>query len=295
MGTPAGFAVFSDPDVNSYLKKILDAWGFFLKSPSSRYVLTACDKGWFGPKASKRLPNFAETFLCDPLSEYYGFTSWDDFFTRQFRPGVRPVAEPDNGSIIINACESTVYRIAHRVKDKDRFWFKGEPCSLKHMLRNDPFASIFARGTVYQATLGPTSYHRWHSPVNGTIIRTMSIPGTYFAEFPAIGSKDNPDMHNSQTFAASTATRAVIFIEADNRDIGLMCFMAVGLVEVSTCEVTVQEGARVKKGEQLGMFHFGGSTYCLLFRPETRLAFVADLSRDKDVHLNAALAIASST
>ncbi len=45
-----------------------------------------------------------------------------------------------------------------------------------------------------------------------------------------------------------------------------MAFIAVGMVEVSTCEITVRAGQRVTKGEQLGMFHFGGSTHCLLFR-----------------------------
>ena len=50
-----------------------------------------------------------------------------------------------------------------------------------------------------------------------------------------------------------------------------MCFMAVGMAEVSTNEITVYQGQHVKKGEQLGMFHFGGSTHCLFFRPEVKL------------------------
>jgi hypothetical protein len=29
----------------------------------------------------------------------------------------------------------------------------------------------------------------------------------------------------------------------------------------------------VDKGDQLGMFHFGGSTHCLIFRPEVKLEF----------------------
>ena len=41
----------------------------------------------------------------------------------------------------------------------------------------------------------------------------------------------------------------------------------------SSCEITVSEGQRVAKGEQLGMFHFGGSTHCLVFRPEAQLDF----------------------
>ena len=44
-----------------------------------------------------------------------------------------------------------------------------------------------------------------------------------------------------------------------------MCFVAVGMSEVSTCEVTVAAGETVEKGDQLGMFHHGGSTHCLIF------------------------------
>ena len=58
----------------------------------------------------------------------------------------------------------------------------------------------------------------------------------------------------------------IIFIEADNPAIGLMAFIGVGMDEVSTCEITVKEGQHIKKGEQTGMFHFGGSSHVLLFR-----------------------------
>lgn len=38
--------------------------------------------------------------------------------------------------------------------------------------------------------------------------------------------------------------RAIIFMEADNPDIGLMCFVGIGMDEVSTCEITAKEGKR---------------------------------------------------
>ncbi len=56
-----------------------------------------------------------------------------------------------------------------------------------------------------------------------------------------------------------------------------MAVLFVGMAEVSSNEITVYEGQHVKKGDQLGMFHFGGSTHCLIFRPEVRLSF--DLRR----------------
>jgi phosphatidylserine decarboxylase len=63
--------------------------------------------------------------------------------------------------------------------------------------------------------------------------------------------------------------RAIILIEADDPVIGLVAFVAVGIGEVSSCliDTNIAPGYHVAKGEELGYFQFGGSTYCLVFRP----------------------------
>jgi phosphatidylserine decarboxylase len=140
------------------------------------------------------------------------------------------------------------------------------------MLDGDPLSAQFERGTIYQAFLSALSYHRWHSPVSGTIVKTKVIDGSYYAESLVEGF-DPAGPNDSQGYITQVATRALIFIQADNPDIGLMCVMFVGMAEVSSNEITVYETQHVKKGEQLGMFHFGGSTHCLIFRPEVKLDF----------------------
>ncbi|KIK54432.1 hypothetical protein GYMLUDRAFT_77133 [Collybiopsis luxurians FD-317 M1] len=292
MGTSAGLSAFMNPKVNTMFKKMFDVWAEFLGSPESRYVLNKEDNGWFGPLASKHMPDFDNMFVCDPSADYHGFTSWDNFFTRLFRPGVRPVYFPDDDKIINNPCESSVYAIKYNIKSHDLFWLKDEPYSLLHMLDNDELAPQFVGGTISQAYLSAFNYHRWHSPVNGTIVKTVQIPGTYYAESPARGFP-NPDPNApilSQGFIAHVAARALIFIECDNPDIGLICFVSVGMVEVSTNEVTVNPGQKVKKGEQLGMFHFGGSTYCLIFRPGVNVIFDPSYKVDTEVHIDARIA-----
>ena len=222
--------------------------------------------------ALKAMPNFDLHFKCEPNQPHRGFKSWDDFFTREFRPGVRPVALPGDDAVIVNACESAPYRIAHHVKAHDRFWIKSQPYSILHMLANDRLAPLFVGGTVYQAYLSPLSYHRWHSPVSGTVIKVYVKDGTYYSEAPSEGF-DPAGPNDSQGYITAVATRAPIFIEADNADVGLMCVLAVGMAEVSTCQLTVYEGQHVMKGDQIGMFHFGGSTHCLIFRPGVTLEF----------------------
>ncbi len=279
MGTEAGFAAFLDEKINAQLRAMLDEWARFLGSKDSVYVLNQDPKkGWFGKDAMEDMKkvnfgaDFDPTFQCDPDAPHHGFTSWDDFFTRQFRPGVRPIASPDDNKVIVNACEAAPFRIAKNVKALDRFWIKAQPYSLNHLLANDSLAPQFVGGTIYQAFLSALSYHRWHCPVDGTVVKAYVQNGTYYSETPAEGF-DPSGPNESQGYITEVATRAMIFIEADNPDIGLMCVVPVGMAEVSTCQITVYEGQHVKKGDQLGMFHFGGSTHCLIFRPGVKLTF----------------------
>jgi phosphatidylserine decarboxylase len=136
------------------------------------------------------------------------------------------------------------------------------------MLANDEATDQFVGGTVYQAFLSATNYHRWHSPVAGTVVRAFVEDGTYYSEADAEG-KDAVEPMNSQSYLAHVAARAIIVIDADNPVIGLMAFVAVGMLEVSSCVIneTITPGYHVDKGEELGHFQYGGSTYCLVFRP----------------------------
>ena len=273
MGTAAGMAAFLNERVNAQLKKVLNTWARFLASGDSACVLNDHPhRGWFGADARRAMPDFERTFVCDPRQPHWGFRSWDEFFTRALRPEARPVAAPDDDAIIVNACESAPYRIARHAGYRDTFWIKSQPYSIVHMLANDERAPLFAGATVYQAYLNPLSYHRWHSPVSGTVARAYVKDGTYYAEAASHGF-DPAGPNDSQAFITEVATRAILFIEADNPAIGLMGVLAVGMAEVSSCEITAYEGQHVRKGEQLGMFHYGGSTHCLIFRPEVRLEF----------------------
>jgi phosphatidylserine decarboxylase len=272
-GTATGFAFYRDPRVNAMLKKILTDWCDFLDSPDSLYVLNDSESGWTSQAARRAIG--IEQYQHDPEDPHWGFTSWNDFFTRRFHEDARPVAEPDNDSVVVSACESTPYAIKTNVQRQDRFWLKSQPYSLQDMLANDESADQFIGGTVYQAFLSATNYHRWHAPVAGTIVRAFVQDGTYYSEADSEGPAA-VEPTNSQGYIAHVATRAIILIEADDPAIGLLAFVAVGMVEVSSCLIAAEitPGHYVAKGEELGHFQFGGSTHCLVFRP----GVIADFS-----------------
>jgi phosphatidylserine decarboxylase len=264
MGTPAGYAAFRDSRINAALKAILREWCEFLNTPASLYVLNDSPQGW---KSATAVADVGmEQYQHDPDDEHWGFTSWNDFFTRAFVEGQRPVAAPDDDAVIVSACESTPFGLRTDVALHDRFWLKGQPYSLHDMLDNDEAAPEFAGGTVYQAFLSATNYHRWHAPVAGTIVRSWVVDGTYFSEADSLG-EDDTESPDSQAYLAHVATRAIVLIQADNPAIGLMAFIAVGMSDVSSCIIGVQPGQHVGKGDELGYFQFGGSTHCLVFRP----------------------------
>ena len=274
MNTTAGFAAFLNDKVNRLFKNILNYWAeTWLNTAASCSVLTTQSPGgWFSEEAMNAMPGFVDDYECNPKLPHYGFKSWDDFFTRKFRPGRRPVASPDDNYIVANACESAPYKLVYNVRHRDFFWIKKQRYSLDFILNMDPLAQQFYGGTVYQAFLSATSYHRWHSPVSGKIYKTVLVDGSYYSQTHNI--QDDPASPNmSQGYLAQVAARGIVYIQADNKDIGLMCFVSIGMSEVSSNEITVREGQRVKKGDELGMFHFGGSTHLLIFHPGVGIHF----------------------
>ncbi|KAK1231463.1 hypothetical protein PQX77_005416 [Marasmius sp. AFHP31] len=280
MNSQGRFSASTKENLNLHFKKMFETRAVFLASKDSRGVLNTGDNGWLSPIAlgqmMKEFPNrtFGQVFVCDMSAEHYGYTSFDHFFNREFRDiqTDRSTGPIDDLRIISAACESTSYAYQENVKRQDPLFIKDEAYSLVHLLANH-HVDTFEGGTVMQSFLNTTSYHRWHAPVNGTIKQIVNVPGTYFAQAPhtlGTSTEDDdkaPHLQSLRSFA-KIAARQLIFIESDNSHLGLMCFIAIGMTEISSCEATVYEGQKVKRGDELGMFHFGESSSALLFRKD---------------------------
>ncbi|BCS19886.1 uncharacterized protein APUU_20318A [Aspergillus puulaauensis] len=298
MNTRTGSLILSRKDINRYLLAILNRWGQYLSSPDSAKAIGTQEGGWISNDALRelldvvnhahatpfRVPCFEQAFVCDPALPHYDFRSWDDFFTRQFRPGMRPVESPGDERIIVNPCESQPFALCEQAASQTCFSLKGHSYSVEGMLGHDEHASTFTNGTVFQGWLSALNYHRWHAPVAGTVVKVTHIPGTYFAADPSMGfekldaatGKPSPDRQApdaSLRTIASTATRTAIWIRADSGALGTVVFLAIGMAEVSSCRSTVAAGDHVFKGQEIGSFHYGGSSFCLLFEPGVELQF----------------------
>lgn len=296
MNTQGGFSAFTKQNLNYHFKKMFDTWAVFLASKESRYVLVNhkfddVHYGWFAPNAEEALMaefaegrTFEDVFICDRDAEFHGYTSYEDFFNRRFRDVEidRPVVGKGGVKdlrIISAPCEAAAYNVQEKVQRMDPLFIKDEAYSLVHLLAGDSLTDRFIDGTIIQGFLNTTGYHRWHAPVNGKILKIVDVPGTYFAQAPSTiglqlhpesGKAPPPPYLQSLRYFSNVAARKLIFIEPENSDIGLLCFIAIGMTEISTCENTVFERQDIIRGEELGMFHFGGSSFALVFTKESK-------------------------
>ncbi|CAE6452554.1 unnamed protein product [Rhizoctonia solani] len=296
----AAYDLFRMEAFNEALKRLLSSWGDYLRTSDSGSTLTDAPDGWFSQGAIQALEEgrgkFNQTYVVlNDTAINRGYTSWDQFFTRQIRSDARPIVPaPKDKTVVYNACESTVERYKFNVQAHDKFWLKGTMSySLYDIFNGDnETAQHFVGGTVYQAFLSPQDYHRWHSPVTGKVVAARIVDGTYYAVLPDEGEGGDPRgaLIRSQPWLTVAATRAIITIQADSEKIGLVAFIGVGMAEVSTCQLLVQPGSRVEPGQEIGMFHFGGSSHALIFGPHVKVTFTDEVEVGKHIHVNRIIA-----
>jgi len=291
----SGLALFRIDAFNQQLKLVLNDWCQFLNGPDSReYLNETPPSGWFSPDALEKMD--MSEFICDPSLPYWGYSSWNDFFTRKFIPGARPVAGEGDSKIIVNACEAAPYNIQYDVQFQDQFWIKSQPYSLEDIFTASKceWAKQFVGGSVFQAYLSQFNYHRWSAPVSGTIVDAYLVDGTYYSDADAQAMEPVGPLA-SQGYMSSVAARAVMIIQSEDPCVGKVACIFVGMAEISSCVIERCIGDCVEKGDELGYFQYGGSTYCLIFQPGIIQEFVPKPPFDDDqlLKLNSQLATAN--
>ena len=102
------------------------------------------------------------------------FKSLHDCFTRELRPGLRPV-DPDP-SVVVSPSDGIVG--AHgRIEDTELFQIKGAPYSLLDLLGDPDLVERHRNGRFLTLRLTSSMYHRFHAPYDGRIERVTFIHG----------------------------------------------------------------------------------------------------------------------
>ena len=212
------------------------------------------------PESAAQIATFIATYGVNvdeverPLEEYKTF---NDFFARQLKPGVRPLDAPHDNSVLCSPadCRLLVYP---SVEDTTRLWLKGQDFTMAGLL-GPGFAHLlheFHSPAVAIARLAPQDFHRWWMPVAARVGPRQSIDGTYFSVSPRAVREVN---------ILCTNKREVCMFESPLY--GRWCLIAVGAAMVSSIRIhpDMTEGAQVSKGAEHGEFRFGGSTLIMLF------------------------------
>jgi len=107
------------------------------------------------------------------------YPSFNAFFTRPLRAGVRPI---DMSSHTIACPADGAVSQAGPIENGRLFQAKGQWFSAQELLGGDAaLAAEFADGQFATVYLAPRDYHRVHMPVAGTLRQMIYVPGDLFS------------------------------------------------------------------------------------------------------------------
>ncbi|MFW5824501.1 MAG: archaetidylserine decarboxylase [Marinobacter sp.] len=212
--------------------------------------------------------NMSEAAEANP--DYY--PSFNDFFTRALKPGLRPLAG-DSGTVI-SPVDGTLSQLG-RITDDRIFQAKGHCFSLTELLGGDEErARPFRDGEFATIYLAPKDYHRIHMPLAGKLQEMAYVPGRLFSVNPVTASAV------PRLFARNERVVSIFDTDAGPMAMVLVGAMIVGSVETRWAGVVAptdgrrrvtssdyrhqSRGIRYQRGEEMGRFRLG-STVILLF------------------------------
>ncbi len=220
--------------------------------------------GWLqrGSRSRARIRGFAEKLSIDvseaehPLEDY---PTLDAFFCRKLRPGARPVdTDPD---VLVSPADGRVLVLpgVH-----DAFQVKQSRVTLAQLIGDQSLASRYVGGDAIVVRLCPADYHRFHFPDGGVASETELLSGPLHSVHPIALAGGAPSFRNKRTLC-----------RLQTAGFGELLIVEVGAMLVGSIEQTYTAGP-VRRGDEKGTFHFGGSTVVLVAEPG-RLKLDADL------------------
>ena len=242
----------------------------FAKYPLSLWIVDfAKDWGLFldTPESAAHIPTFedAPEFNWDEyMPPPSGYRTFNQFFARHVKPGMRPIAGLGDQSVIASPADCTFVGW-WQIGQENKVNVKGLQWSIERLLDGSRYADRFKGGVFTHSFLNTYDYHRWHTPVQGTVLESRVIQDLAYLDVgteidpgsgePIITAYDGTDYQFMQT-------RGLAIIDSP---IGLVACLPMGMAQVSSVVITAEVGVTLFKGEELGYFQFGGSDFVMVF------------------------------
>ncbi|MGD0490785.1 MAG: archaetidylserine decarboxylase [Steroidobacteraceae bacterium] len=219
----------------------------------------------------------------------YRYPTFNEFFTRALRAGVRPIAA---------AADQIACPVDGRVSEcgtiegDSLLQAKGRRYTLAELLANQPWAKRFGGGAFATIYLAPFDYHRIHMPLDGRLSDTVYVPGRLFSVndatarlVPRLFARNERVL---TLFESAYGAFAVVLVGALN--VGSIATVWAGDITPAARRIVTRVPSPdlvLPKGAELGRFNMG-STVILLFE-DKRAVWAPALAAGSVVRLGQSL------
>ena len=215
------------------------------------------------------------------------YESFNAFFTRPLKPGVRPLAR----AAFVCPVDGAISQFG-KIDDHHILQAKGHRFTTKDLLGGDAkLAERFQHGSFANLYLSPRDYHRLHMPCDGVLERMIYVPGALFSVNPTT-ARGVPNL-----FARNERV-VCMFTSAEHGSFALVLVGATIVGSIATAwhgVVNAKRSGRIaewtyddqsvtlRQGEEMGRFLLG-STIVMLFGRDA-IAFNPDWAPERPVRL----------
>ena len=197
------------------------------------------------------------------------YPSFNAFFTRPLRAGVRPPAGDED--TLVSPVDGRVSQ-SGAIEAGRLYQAKGIDYALTALLGGDEDAAgRFAGGAFATLYLAPGDYHRIHMPLAGELRSMSHVPGRLFSVAPwTVSTVDGLFARNE---------RVVALFDTDHGPLGLVLVGAINVAAIETVwaglvtpprgrRVTTTaydgDGPRLDRGAEMGRFNMGSTVIVLV-------------------------------
>jgi len=257
-------------------------------------LLTNCKIKWLKNALIKKFINKYHVNMQEAYHENINdYQSFNDFFTRKLKPGVRPINQDSN--TIICPVDGSISQLG-QINHGKIFQAKGFDFTAVELLGGDStLANQFQNGLFATLYLAPKDYHCIHMPFAGKLTKMIYIPGNLFSVNQTTVS------HVPKLFARNE--RVVCIFETA---FGVMAVILVGAFFVASIhttwagKITPPHGKSVivtdyqnqcitlNKGDLLGHFELGSTVIMLL--PKEIASFEVPFTQRTNIHMGVSIA-----
>jgi phosphatidylserine decarboxylase len=220
-------------------------------------------------------------------SDMAAYKSFNEFFTRPLKAGIRPLAAAD----FVCPVDGAISQFG-AIDDHHILQAKGHRFTITELVGGDAtLAAEFRHGSFANLYLSPKDYHRLHMPCDGRLTRMIYVPGALFSVNPTT-ARGVPNLfaRNERVVCVfdSPVHGPFVMVLVGATIVGSMATVWHGVVNPTrTGKVSewtyADQDIVLRQGEEMGRFLLG-STIVMLFRQGT-IAFNEAWAPERTVRL----------